>query len=178
MKVHIETDRLIMRELEESDADGIYQLDSDPEVHEFLGRKPIKTIDEARNIISVVREQYIKNGIGRWAIIDKETKDFIGWTGLKYEEELRKEFSYYDIGYRLRKKYWGMGIATESALECLKYGFEKLNLKEIGAVADVDHAASNKILKRIGLNCIETFDLNGDTFSWYAISKTEWNELQ
>ena len=42
MKVHIETDRFIIRELEEYDAEGIFELDSDPEVHEFLGKKPIK----------------------------------------------------------------------------------------------------------------------------------------
>ena len=54
-------------------------------------------------MISFIRAQYVKNGIGRWAIIDKNTEDFIGWTGLKYEQNLRKEFNYYDLGYRLKK---------------------------------------------------------------------------
>jgi ribosomal-protein-alanine N-acetyltransferase len=155
MKVHIETERLLIRDLEEYDAKGIFQLDSDPDVHEFLGKNPINTIDEAKQVIDFIRNQYVDNGIGRWAIIDKKTDDFIGWTGLKYEQGLRVDFSYYDLGYRLRKKYWGKGIATESAIQSLKYGFEKLDLKEIGAAADVDHLVSNKILKKIGLKFIE-----------------------
>ena len=178
MKVHIETDRFIIRELEEYDAEGIFELDSDPEVHEFLGKKPIKTIDEAYKVIDFIRKQYVSNGIGRWAIIDKKTEDFIGWTGLKYEKGLRKEFNYYDLGYRLRKKYWGKGIATETAIESLKYGFQILGLKEIGAAADVNHLVSNKILKKIGLKFIETFDYEGVTHNWYKISKTEWTELE
>jgi ribosomal-protein-alanine N-acetyltransferase len=155
MKVHIETERLLIRDLEEYDAKGIFQLDSDPDVHQFLGKNPINTIDEAKQVIDFIRNQYVYNGIGRWAIIDKKTDDFIGWTGLKYEQGLRVDFSYYDLGYRLRKKYWGKGIATESAIQSLKYGFEKLDLKEIGAAADVDHLVSNKILKKIGLKFIE-----------------------
>ena len=176
MNVHIETERLILRDLEEYDAKGIFELDSDPEVHEFLGKKPIKTIEEAKQVIDFIRNQYVQNGIGRWAIIDKKTGDFIGWSGLKYEQGLRKDFSYYDLGYRLRKKYWGNGIATETAIESLKYGFEKLDLKEIGAAAEVNHLASNKILKKIGLKFIDTFDFEGSPHNWYNIRKIEWLE--
>ena len=174
MKIHIETERLILRDLELIDAEGMFKLDSDPDVHEFLGNKPIKTIDEAIQVIELVRKQYDRNGIGRWAIVDKKTGDFIGWAGLKYEEKLRKEFNYYDIGYRLRKEYWGNGIATETALESLKYGFEKLGLKEIGAAANINHLVSNKILKKIGLKLIETFEFDKAIHNWYKIEKTEW----
>jgi ribosomal-protein-alanine N-acetyltransferase len=174
MKVHIETERLIIRDLEKYDSNGIFELDSDPDVHEYLGKKPMKTIEEADQVIDFIRNQYIDNGIGRWAIIDKKTEDFIGWTGLKYEQGLRKDFSYYDLGYRLRKKYWGKGIATETAIESLKYGFEKLDLKEIGAAADINHLASNKILKKIGLKLIDEFDYEGVPHNWYNIKKSEW----
>lgn len=177
MKIHIETERLILRDLEKHDAEGMFDLESDPDVHEFLGKKPIKTLEEARETIDYIRNQYEKNGIGRWAIIDKNTQDFVGWTGLKYEQRLREGFSYYDLGYRLRKKYWGNGIATETAIESLKYGFEKLDLKEICAAADINHRASNKILQRVGLRFIETFDFEGVPHNWYKITKAEWLAL-
>ena len=174
MKIHIETERLIIRDLEEYDAQGIFDLDSNPEVHEFLGKKPIKSIDEAQKSINFIRNQYVENGIGRWAIIDKKTKDFIGWTGLKYEQDLRKEFSYYDLGYRLIKSYWGKGIATETAIESIKYGLEKLKLNEIGAAADINHLASNKILKKVGLQFIDNFEYDGVPHNWYKIKKSDW----
>lgn len=178
MNIHIETDRLIIRDIEFHDAQGMFQLDSDPDVHEFLGKKPISTIEEAKQVIDFIRAQYIDNGIGRWAIIDKKTNDFIGWTGLKFEQGLRKEFNYYDLGYRLRKAYWGKGIATESAIESLKYGFETLDLKEIGGAAEVKHLVSNKILSKIGLKFIETFNFEGTTLNWYNLNKADWLELK
>lgn len=110
------------------------------------------------------------------AIIDKRTKDFIGWTGLKYEQGVRKEFDYYDLGYRLRKKYWGKGIATETAIASLKYGFEQLNLDEIGAAADINHIASNKILRNVGLQYVDEFEFEyeGVPHNFYSLKKTEW----
>ncbi len=176
MNIHIETKRLLLRDIEITDAQGIFELDSDPDVHEFLGNKPISTFEEAQNVISYIRNQYKEHGIGRWAVIDKATGDFIGWSGLKYEKVVRKEFNYYDIGYRIKKKYWGKGIATETALESLKYGFQKLNLEEIGAAAAVNHLVSTKILTKIGLKFIETFDFDGKPHNWYKLSKSEWVE--
>jgi ribosomal-protein-alanine N-acetyltransferase len=173
MNIHIETERLILRDVELTDVQGMFELDSDPEVHEFLGKKPIKTLDEAKKVIEYIRGQYKKHGIGRWAIIDKQTNDFIGWSGLKYEEYVR-DFHYYDLGYRLRRKYWGQGIATETAIESLKYGFEKLNLKEIGGGAEKDHVASNKILQKVGLKFIEEIEYDGVPCNWYNLSKAEW----
>ena len=177
MKIHIQTERLIIREIEESDATGMFTLDSDPDVHEFLGKKPIKTIEEAKQSIEHIRKQYKANGIGRWAIIDKETGDFIGWTGLKYEQGLREDFDYYDLGYRLRKEYWVKKIATETAIASLKYGFEKMNLKEIGAAADINHIASNKILTKIGMKFIDKFEYVGLPHNWYNIKKEEWSAM-
>lgn len=177
MNIHIETDRLILRDLELTDAQGIFELDSDSEVHEYLGNHPIKTLEEAEDIIRFIRNQYITNGIGRWAIIDKKTKEFIGWSGLKYEEVLRDNFSYYDLGYRLIKKYWGRGIATETAIASLKYGFNTLNLNEICAAADVNNMGSNKILQKIGMQFKETFNYDNALHNWYAITKNEWLRL-
>ena len=58
----------------------------------------------------------------------------------------------------------------------LKYGFETLGLKEIGAAADLNHKASNTILKKIGLKLIDKFDYDGVPHNWYNIEKQEWLE--
>jgi ribosomal-protein-alanine N-acetyltransferase len=175
-QVYIETERFIIRNIETVDVKGMFALDSDPEVHEFLGKKPLINIEQSAEIIQVIRNQYKENGIGRLAIIDKETKDFVGWTGLKYEKEVREDFNYYDLGYRLRKKYWGKGIATETAIASLKYGFETLALEKICAAAEINNIASNKILQKVGLRYIETFEFDGEPHNWYKITKLEWLE--
>ena len=174
MNVHIETERLLIRELRKTDLNGMFDLDSDPEVHKYLGNKPIQTKDQAMEVIDYIRKQYDQHGIGRLAVIDRKTEDFIGWGGLKYEQKLRKEFSYYDLGYRIRKKYWGKGIATEIGAASIKYGFTTLKLKEICAAADVDNLASNRVLRKIGLDFIETFEFEGTLCNWYKIESTKW----
>lgn len=173
MKVYIETERLIIRNFEDIDVDGIFQLDSDPDVHTYLGKNPIKSIDQAKEIIEGVKKQYQANGMGRLAIVDKQSNDFIGWSGIKYEQGVR-EFSYYDLGYRLRKEYWGKGIATEASNQSLKYGFDELKLHTIGAAADLDNIASNRILQKVGFTLIDKFDFEGVAHNYYEITKADW----
>lgn len=172
---HIETERLLLREIVESDIEGMYDLDADVEVHQYLGKNPVQNKEQSLEVINFIRQQYIDNGIGRWAIIDKETNDFVGWTGLKYVTELtNNHINYYDLGYRLRKKYWGKGIATESAVASLRLAFEILHANAVYAMADVDNDGSNAILKKIGFTKVETFDLEGVDHHWYEITKEQF----
>lgn len=175
MKIFVETERLFLREMLLTDVDGMFELDSDPEVHRYLGNKPVTNKEQMVDVINFIRQQYIDNGIGRWAIIDKKTNDFIGWTGLKFVTELTNNHkNYYDLGYRLIRRYWGQGIATESALASLCYAFDKRNASEVYAMTDCENERSNRILKKIGLNCMEKFDLDGIEHNWYKIDKNEY----
>ncbi|BAO74309.1 GNAT family N-acetyltransferase [Winogradskyella sp. PG-2] len=169
MKIIAETNRLILRNITESDAQDLFELDSNPKVHEFLGNNPVKHIDECKAYINSIKEQYKSSGMGRIAVIKKDTHEFIGWSGIKYEQNLRKEFNYYDMGYRLKEKFWGKGYATEAALASLDYGFKDLKLEEINAAADINHIASNTILKKIGMEHSGTFEYKGTVCNWYKI---------
>lgn len=173
MQVFIETPRLLLREIVEADAPGLFALDSDPEVHRYLGNRPVTSLAESEAIVQHVRRQYTENGIGRWAVVDKITGDFIGWSGLKYETNLRSGQPYYDLGYRLRRQYWGKGIASETARAALEYGFTRLRLPAIFAAAHVDNAASNRILQKVGLRFLETFELDGATHNWYGLPSAD-----
>ena len=149
MKIFAETERLILREILPSDIDGMFELDSDSEVHKYLGNKPVNDRAQISNVINFIRQQYIDNGIGRWAIIDKKTNEFIGWTGLKFVTDLTNNHqNYYDVGYRLIRKYWGQGIATETAIVSLDYAFNILKVEEVFAAASCENVGSNKILQK------------------------------
>lgn len=179
MKVFAETERLILREILPTDVDGLFELDSDPEVHRYLGNKPVTDKGQIVDVVNFIRQQYIDNGIGRWAIIDKKTDNFIGWTGLKFvTKTINNHKNFYDLGYRLIKKYWGQGIATETAFASLEYAFDKLKTNEVYAMADCENIGSNKILKKVGLRYIETFDLDGIKHNWYKIDKTEFENIK
>jgi len=176
MKIHIETDRLFMRDMMDEDVHGIYQMDSDAEVHKFLGNRPISTLAEAQKYIDSVKEQYTANGIGRWAVVEKESGDFIGWSGFRLiTDEVAGRTNYYDLGYRFLKKYWGKGYATETAIASLNHGFSKLNYNEICGIADIGHTASNAILQKIGLVKQKVFLYDGTPHNFYSLEKSAWN---
>ena len=80
MKIIKETERLILREILAEDCYGLFELESDPDVHRFLGNKYVKDIDKFREAIKYIRQQFDIYGIERWAIIEKKTNNFIGWS--------------------------------------------------------------------------------------------------
>jgi len=175
MKVITETERLIIRELLPTDSKDMLELHSDPEVHIYLANKTITSKQKIIECIDVVKQQYVDYGVGRWAMINKSTGEFIGWTGLEFVfHEINGHRHFYDLGYRLMKRYWGQGFATESAIASLDYGFEKLNIDTVYAMVDCDNMGSNKILNKVGLNFIDQFNLDGVQHNWYKISKMEY----
>lgn len=172
MNFRIETKRFYIRPLVMDDVHGIFELDSNPNVHTYLGNNPIKTLEEAENVIRYIQNQYKDLGIGRWAIIEKTTDNFVGWTGFKYiTEPVNNYVNYYDLGYRLIEKYWRKGIATETAKACLNYAFEILKLEEVYGICDVENIASKNILQKCGLNIIEVFNYNNVPHYWMKIKR-------
>lgn len=175
MEIFAETERLILRALLPIDAEMLFELDSDIDVHQYLGRKPVKSIHQSISDIEFIRKQYIDNGIGRWAVIEKESGQFIGWGGLKFiTETCNNQINYYDLGYRFIKRYWGKGYATETAKASLKYGFQMLNVPKIIAIADVENNSSIKVLEKAGLRKIETFNYDGRLHHWMKIDRSSY----
>lgn len=176
MKIFAETERLILREILPEDAEGLFAMDSDPEVHTYLGNNPITEMQQAHDAIANIRRQYIDNGIGRWAVIEKESGRFIGWTGLKLvKEERGGHTDYYDVGYRFAKPYWGKGYATETALATVEYGFNAMKLELLNATADRGNKASINVLQKAGLKILEEFiDDDGRPYYWFELRREDW----
>lgn len=171
MAIFIETERLFLRTIEISDDQAMFELDSNHAVHKYLGNKPVKTIDEARAAIKHIQDQYLVNGIGRWAIIEKETDLFVGWGGFKLiKVETNKHIDYHDLGYRLMRKHWGKGIASEITAACLDFGFQKMKLDKVYAIADEKNLASQKVLEKSGFRYVEPFLYEGEPHLWFEIT--------
>lgn len=155
MHIIIETDRLLLREFTKADASLIYELNADPAVTEFTG-DPVKDLSHAEQVLTqVILPQYALYRHGRWAVHVKTPgmpleSGFIGWCGLKARPE-RKEI---DLGYRFMRSAWGKGYATEAALACLRYGFEKLGLPRIVGRAMPQNIASWKVLEKCGMHFV------------------------
>ncbi len=172
MEIKTETDRLILREIIEADDLALFELDSNPEVCIYLGNNPVKNLEESQEIIKFIQIQYAENGIGRWAVILKETNEFIGWCGLKlYKEALNHHINFYELGYRFMPKYWGKGFATEAAKASLNYGFNKLKQEKIFAITDINNLKSIHVLEKIGFKIKEKFMYDNEEHFWLECQK-------
>ncbi|MGB5318046.1 GNAT family N-acetyltransferase [Eudoraea sp.] len=166
MKTILETDRLMLREFILDDAQKIFSLNSDPEVTRYTGDLPFKSEKEATLFLSNYQD-YKKYGFGRWAVLDKKTKLFLGWCGLKRNEE-----NLIDLGFRFFKNEWNKGFATESATACIYYGFNSLGFDKIIGRAAQENIASIKVLEKIGMHYWKTDVCHGITNAhYYMITK-------
>lgn len=172
MKIYVETDRLLLRAFQLSDAPGVLELDGNPNVHQYLGKQPIETLEEAEASIRFIQQQYIDNGIGRWAVIEKASGEFIGWSGLKWiVDPIGGRNHYYDLGYRFIERHWGKGYATESARGTLLYGFNDLDQQAIFAMAEPGNQASIHVIQKLGFERVETFDWDGTPHHFYQLER-------
>lgn len=170
MKEPIETERLLLRELLLSDADGMFELDSNPNVHLFLGNKPVKDIDESLHQIKNIQQQYEDLGTGRWAVILKETNEFLGWSGIKFiTNEINNHKDFYEIGYRFIEKHWGKGYATEAGKAFIDHAFNVMKVEALYAYADAGNENSRKILEKLGLRYVNSFEYEEELEVWYEL---------
>jgi ribosomal-protein-alanine N-acetyltransferase len=170
MQEAIETDRLLLRKFLLSDVDGMFELESNPSVHIYVGNKPITHIDQSRAYIEFVQQQYQDFGTGRWAVILKETNEFIGWSGIKMiTHEINNHKNFYEIGYRLIEKHWGKGYATEAGKAFVAYAFSVMKVDALYAYADQGNKNSRKILEKLGLSYVNSFEYEGESEVWYEL---------
>jgi RimJ/RimL family protein N-acetyltransferase len=168
MKVILETDRLLLREYMEEDAEAFFKLNSDPEVLRFVPDKQLLNVEQARQIlIDHPITDYQKHGFGRGACILKSTGEQIGFAGLKYLEELGEV----DLAYRLMPPHWGKGLATEVALASVHYGFADLGLEQIIGLVMPENTASVRVLEKAGLRHTETVTFWGHQFQKFVITR-------
>jgi ribosomal-protein-alanine N-acetyltransferase len=170
VKKSIETERLLLRELELSDVEGMFELESNPNVHRYVGNKPINHIEESRAYIESVHQQYATYGTGRWAVILKETNEFLGWSGIKFiTNEINNHKEFYEIGYRFIEKHWGKGYATEAGKAFIDYAFNELKADVLYAYADAGNENSRRILEKLGLKYINSFEYQEEIEVWYEL---------
>ncbi len=168
------TDRLLLREFESTDAQALFDLNNDPLVIQYTGDPPFSSVEAASQFIGNYTgsrpngsrpSHYKEFGYGRWAVLNKETKEYLGWCGLKYTPDLKET----DLGFRFFRKFWNQGFATEAASGCLTFGFEELGLNVIVGRAMRDNKASIKVLTKIGMKFQKTILMDGNKGVQYSI---------
>lgn len=155
IKLITTTDRLMLREWAWYDTSALYLLNQDPEVIRYTGDRPFHSEDEADNFIYNYAA-YNQTGYGRWAVIRRKDEEFLGWCGLKKNEE-----NLVDLGFRFHQKFWGKGYATEAARAALEVGFSRYKLELIIGRTARQNSASIRVLEKLGMTKWKSGECDG-----------------
>lgn len=145
----VETQRLWMRPLVETDFDDLFRLFSDPEVMRFVGRG-VRTAAETRQRLDTMIGHWKRHGFGLWALIHKADSQFVGRCGFGILHSGEDA----ELAYTLLKPYWGQGLATEAARKAVEVAFEHFRLPRLVACADVENRASQQVLRKLGMSAV------------------------
>ncbi|KXH85352.1 GNAT family N-acetyltransferase [Chryseobacterium kwangjuense] len=171
----LETQRLLLRKLEETDVERMFLLDSNPEVMKYIGVPVLTKPDESLDVIRMIQKQYEENGTGRLAVIEKETGLLIGWSGLKLlTEEINGYKNVLDLGYRYLPESWGKGYALEAAKASLELGFHEMKADVIYAHAHSGNDGSNHILRKLGFQKTGEFTEPDGICYWYELKSEKY----
>ncbi|WP_185113542.1 GNAT family N-acetyltransferase [Chryseobacterium sp. CCH4-E10] len=174
--MHLETERLILRKFKEIDAERMFLMDYHPEVMKYIGMPPLTDIHETENSITMIRQQYKDHGVGRLAVIEKESRLLIGWSGLKFlTQKINGYNNVFNLGYRFLPEFWGKGYASESAKASLDFGFNGLKIDVIYAHAHSENQASNHVLKKLGFRKTGEFTEPDGICFWYELNRKNYH---
>ncbi|WP_291725379.1 GNAT family N-acetyltransferase [Bernardetia sp.] len=147
--------RLGFRNWLPSDTEKLFKLNSDKEVMEFFPFLP--SLEQTEALIEKMTSQFEKYGFCYFAVDELETNEFIGFIGIA-EQNFEADFTpCVDIGWRLDKKYWGKGYASEGAKRCLEFAFEEKGLDAIKSVAPKINQKSIRVMEKIGMQHVKDF---------------------
>ena len=182
-KTYLETQRLRLRELTPDETDIFFDIDSDPEVMKYLsGGKPSsrELCEKAVQRTYAYYEKY-QHKFGLWIAEEKETSDYIGWFLLRPDKKKPEDTNNPELGYRLKKKFWGQGYATEGALALVEKAFTQLHCKSVFAITMVGNLGSQNVMKKVGMQFIGNYEQeecfapgNDPSAVHYAITMDEW----
>lgn len=166
MKI-LETERLIIREIIESDAEFILDLLNQPSFIKYIGDRNVRTIEDAKNFLETrYRKSYADNGYGLFLVESKESGTSLGICGFVK----RDNFQYADIGFAFLPQFEKRGYALESAAAMMKYGKEILGFEEVLAITTQDNESSGKLLNKLGFKFDELIEMPNNEvlklFSW------------
>lgn len=181
VRMILETDRISLRQFTHDDQHLLFELDNDPQVMRYLNGGQPTDRSEVIEMLEWCLGYYERgDAYGLWAAIDNLTGVFVGWFHFRPRQQdgpLEPE-----LGYRLHRANWGKGLATEASQALIDRGFEQFGVERVHAETMVVHAASRRVMEKVGMRLVRTFvadwpvriegDEHGDVE--YAITRDEW----
>ena len=164
---NLASERLVLRMFRESDLDAYAEMFADPDVVRYLGDGHRLSRDEAwRNLATIVGHWHLR-GFGLWAVEEKHTEVLVGRVGCWQPEG----WPGLEIGWALRRQFWGKGYATEAALSSVDFAFNRLGQDRVISLIQPENSASIAVALRLGMRFDGFSQLIGQPVLIYGLSR-------
>lgn len=146
----IETERLILRKLEKSDAFMmLINFASNPNCDRYTTWKTFKSLDEVEKYLEFIQNRYENDSAFHWGIVNKNNNQLIGEI---LTPSISKESNTVEIGYRLSENYWNRGYTTEALKAVIEYLFNQTSISRVFATYFSTNVASGKVMEKAGMH--------------------------
>lgn len=175
---------LYLQEFTVHDAESIYQIANQPEIEKFL--PDWKSTKEQRIVwianyetpankafLDAVRTtNNIDDHILKLGIFKKSTNEFVGWCRTGMKDELPSPNR--EIMYAVSSEYHNKGYATKATKSLINYLFKNTNVDVFNAIAVINNAPSNKVIKKCGFTYLSQQTIENQIYNHYVLSKSVW----
>ncbi len=152
----LETARLTLRRWREDDIPALAAYNADPEVMRWIGPGTVRDEQQTRASIEAFERLWDDLGYGIFAVEMRATGQLAGLTGMAIPDFLPEIIPSVEIAWRLGRPFWGQGLATEAARAAMDFALRRCDLDRIVAVVQVGNAASEKIMRKLGMRLERT----------------------
>lgn len=173
----IQTERLHIRDLIESDWLAMHLLRTDPLVYRFHHFGPESEDDTQSWVLATMAENAKQpRSSHNCSIVLRNSDEVIGWIGFGEPSEGKRSWAECDFGYAIRPTFWNQGYTTEALRGMLRFIFEELNADSIFGECNVLNPASARVMEKAEMKLVAEYDADGDRVYRYAITWDEWRQ--
>ena len=172
-RVVLETERLRLRHFEPRDVPDVHEMLADDYARQLFAR----TVAQPDYAVSWVERnlgRYREHGFGLWVMETRDSGQFVGDCGVTLQEVAGQRLT--EVGYHVTFAARGKGYATEAAIACLRYAFEKLGAERVVSIVDLENPASRKVAERIHTRHEEGLERLGRKITLYSTERADFDE--
>jgi RimJ/RimL family protein N-acetyltransferase len=180
----IETERLILRRIDEGDAQLQFRILNTPSVMEHLGG--VKELHEIEAKHAKSMAWFAQNGFGFMMLVEKSSGELVGHAGMKrVDNENAPNQGDYEVGWLIREDRWRMGYAYEAMHAVIEWAFTSIGVPHVVALTSERNVGSWRLMEKLGMQRRKDLDFSDPSFApednptiQYSLTSEQWEAAQ
>ena len=171
----LETERLVLRRWRDEDLDGFAAMNADPEVMRYIHDGHVHDRAEAAASLARIRAHWDEAGFGLWAVEGRADGSFMGFCGVGFPRFLPALATSPEIGWRLMRRHWRQGYASEAAVASRDDFFTMHDFDHLISLAFPGNLGSHGVMRKIGMRRVADAVLPSGAIVWtHRLDRADW----